>query len=242
MSDATLTETEAPAAASHATKYTRNNPFLSTVLVNDLLTGAGSEKETRHIELSLEDGMEYTPGDAVGIIPENRSEAVDEVLEALKMTGSERVLDHYKVEIGLGEALRTRLQIGKLARGSINQLAKVAPGNDGLKALAGVENKARAEEYCWGARVGGSAGGLSGDDHGSAAAVPGGVAADAADVLDRVEPGDAPGECADDGARGAVRVARQGAAGSGERAHGRSGSGWWVISDLSACECGVSAA
>ncbi len=150
MSDATLTETEAPAAASHATKYTRNNPFLSTVLVNDLLTGAGSEKETRHLELSLEDGMTYPPGAAVGIIPENRREAVDEVLEALRMTGSERVLDHYKVEISLDEALRTRLQIGKLARGSINQLAKVAAGNDGLKALAGPENKARAEEYCWG--------------------------------------------------------------------------------------------
>ena len=150
MSDATLTETEAPAALSHAAKYTRNNPFFSTVLVNDLLTGAGSEKETRHIELSLEDGMTYTPGDAVGIIPENRREAVDEVLGALGMTGSERVLDHYKVEISLDEALRTRLQIGKLARGSINQLAKVAAGNEGLKALAGPENKARAEEYCWG--------------------------------------------------------------------------------------------
>ena len=150
MSDATLTETEAPTAASHAAKYTRNNPFHATVLVNDLLTGAGSEKETRHIELSLEDGMQYTPGDAVGIIPENRREAVDEVLRALGMTGSERVLDHYKVEIGLDEALRTRLQIGKLARGSINQLAKVAPANEGLKALAGAENKARAEEYCWG--------------------------------------------------------------------------------------------
>ncbi len=150
MSEATLTETEALAAASHAAKYTRNNPFLSTVLVNDLLTGAGSEKETRHIEMSLEDGMRYTPGDAVGIIPENRREAVGELLQALGMTGAERVLDHYKVEIGLDEALRTRLQIGKLARGSINQLAKVAPGNEGLKALAGPENKARAEEYCWG--------------------------------------------------------------------------------------------
>ena len=77
MSESTLTET-APAAAAHASKYTRNHPFVSTVLVNDLLTGAGSEKETRHIELSLDDGMAYTPGDAVGIIPENRREAVDE--------------------------------------------------------------------------------------------------------------------------------------------------------------------
>ena len=149
MTDATLTETAAP-ATSHATNYTRNSPYLAEVLVNDLLTGEGSEKETRHIELAIEPGMTYTPGDAVGIIPENRREAVDEVIEALRLTGSERVLDHYKVEISLDEALRTRLQIGTLARGSVTQLAKLAPGIEGLKAMAGVENKARAEEYCYG--------------------------------------------------------------------------------------------
>ena len=149
MSTETLTET-AVAEGSHASKYTRNSPFLSTVQANYLLTGAGSEKETRHIELTLEDGMTYTPGDAVGIIPENRSEAVDDILTALKFTGDERVLDHYKVEISLHEALRTRLGIGKLARGSVNQFAKLAPGHERLKDLVGPENKARAEEYCWG--------------------------------------------------------------------------------------------
>jgi sulfite reductase (NADPH) flavoprotein alpha-component len=134
----------------HAQKYTRNQPFHSKVLVNELLTGAGSEKETRHVELSLEDGMTYLPGDAVGIIPENRPAAVDEVLKALGFTGDERVLDHYKVEISLEEAVRTRLAIGKLTRGAVGQYAKLAPGTDGLKDLVGPDNKARAEEYCWG--------------------------------------------------------------------------------------------
>ncbi len=149
MSTETLTETSTTAPG-HASKYTRNNPFLSTVQANYLLTAPGSEKETRHIELTLEEGMQYTPGDAVGIIPENRREAVDEVLRALNYAGDERVLDHYKVEISLDEALRTRLGIGKLARGSVNQFAKLAPGHEGLKVLCGPENKARAEEYCWG--------------------------------------------------------------------------------------------
>jgi len=94
-------EQEAKSAASHAQKYTRNNPYMSYVRVNYLLTGEGSEKETRHVELTLEEGMTYTPGDAVGIIPENRREAVDDVLNALGYTGDERVLDHYKVEISL---------------------------------------------------------------------------------------------------------------------------------------------
>ena len=130
--------------------YTRNNPYQSRVLINELLTAAGSEKETRHVELSLEEGMAYTPGDAVGIIAENRREAVDMVLEALGYTGSERVLDHYKVEIDLDEALRTRLAIGKLTRGSVTQFGKLAPANEKLKELCGPENKARSEEYCWG--------------------------------------------------------------------------------------------
>jgi sulfite reductase (NADPH) flavoprotein alpha-component len=136
-------------AQGHAV-YTRNNPYPAEVLANYLLTAEGSEKETRHIELAIEEGMTYTPGDAVGIIPENRRRAVDEVLEALGWFGDERVLDHYKVDIDLEEALRTRLAIGKLTRGSITQMAKLAPENDKLKSMTGAEGKALAEDYCYG--------------------------------------------------------------------------------------------
>ena len=157
---------EAPAAAEtegrssgagEAPVYTRNNPYISTVAENRLLNGADSDKETRHIVFSLEKSMEYTPGDSIGVLPENRAESVSEVLAALSFTGEERVLDHYKVEISFEEALRTRLSIGALTRGSIGQYAKLAGavnvGSRGvaeLKALVGPENKAKAEEYCYG--------------------------------------------------------------------------------------------
>jgi sulfite reductase (NADPH) flavoprotein alpha-component len=147
---AEVAEQEVQGLVGHSSKYTRNHPYHSTVRVNELLTGEGSEKETRHIELTLDEGMTYTPGDSVGILPENRAEAVADVLGALKFRGDERVLDHYKVEISLDEALRTRLGIGKLARGSVKLYAKLAPELEGLKAMTGPENKARAEEYCWG--------------------------------------------------------------------------------------------
>ncbi len=148
----TLTETPTAPAGGHATKYTRNQPYLSRVLVNRRLTGPESEKETIHIELELEPGMSYTPGDAVGIIPTNREAAVAEVLQVLGFTGAERVLDHYKVEISLHEALTSRLGIGKLARGSLNQYAKLCGDKipPALKAFTGQENKAAAEEYVWG--------------------------------------------------------------------------------------------
>ena len=160
-----MSEVEAtPAAAGESTpeptgaaKYTQNNPYLSTVLTNYLLTGAGSEKETRHLAFALEAGMSYAPGDAIGVVPENRAQAVAEVLSALGFTGKERVLDYRKVEMSFEEALRTRLTIGKLVRGTIGQYAKLpgAPGvggrgYDALKQMCGPENKARAEEYCWG--------------------------------------------------------------------------------------------
>lgn len=37
------------------TTYDRKHPYPAMVLVNRLLTGVGSEKETRHIELALGD-------------------------------------------------------------------------------------------------------------------------------------------------------------------------------------------
>lgn len=144
--------TPAVAPKPHATKYTRNQPYTSRVLTNYRMTGPESEKETIHIELAIEDGMTYTPGDAVGIIPTNRETQVDEVLEALGFTGTERVLDHYKNEIDLHEALTRHLGIGKLARGSVNQYIKLFGETipQGLRALQGQENKAAAEEYVWG--------------------------------------------------------------------------------------------
>ena len=120
--------------------------------MNDRLTGPESEKETIHIELAVEDGMTYTPGDAVGIVPTNREAQVNDVLEALGFTGTERVLDHYKNEIDVHTALTRHLGVGKLARGSVNHYAKLFGDNvpQGLKALQGQENKAVAEEYVWG--------------------------------------------------------------------------------------------
>jgi len=160
-----MSEAEGTAAAAEdsvageveAPKYTRNNPYFSTMTMNYLLSGEGSEKETRHLAFGLDAGMTYEPGDAIGVVPQNRAQGVAEVLEALGFTGDEPVLDHYKVEISFEEALRTRLTIGKLARGAIGQYAKLpgavsvgGRGFDELKALCGPENKSRAEDYCWG--------------------------------------------------------------------------------------------
>ncbi len=130
--------------------YSRSNPFPSVVTKNILLTGPGSEKETRHIELSLEgSGLAYLPGDAVGIFATNRTSAVEDLLQVLHLPPDSPVKDHAGTAITLREALVSRLYIGKLGRGSLNNYAKLA-GDAELSTLALPENKARVEEYLWG--------------------------------------------------------------------------------------------
>lgn len=153
--------TPGPATSSPATsepsRYTRNNPYDSIVATNFVLNTQSTEKETRHIALSLEPGMTYAPGDSIGVLPENRAEAVADVLTALRFTGEERVLDHYNREISFDLALRRWLTLGKLTRSTIGQYAKLEGaagvgglGYEALRQMCGPENKARAEEYCWG--------------------------------------------------------------------------------------------
>jgi len=61
---------QAPASA-----FNRKNPYAAVILTNQLLSGRGSDKEVRHIELSLEDsGLSYNPGDALKALVADSSE------------------------------------------------------------------------------------------------------------------------------------------------------------------------
>jgi len=130
--------------------YTRNNPYAAEVLVNRLETQSGSEKETRHFEIAIDaEQMKYTPGDSLGILPETRPDAIAETLEVLGFTGAEKVTDLFGVEITLGEALRTRLSLGKLMKSTVSYYAK-ATGDAGLAKLLQADNKPALEKYLWG--------------------------------------------------------------------------------------------
>ena len=137
-------------ATAPRTIYTRNQPFAATVSDNYLLTGPASEKETRHIELSLRGSeIEYLPGDSAGVIPENRSEAVTEVLQLLECTGDEQVTEFYGGAIDLRTALTSWLMIGKLASSTVKGWAKLT-GNAELAELVLPENKKKLNDYLWG--------------------------------------------------------------------------------------------
>ena len=113
------------ASESQGATYSRKNPFTASVLVNRLLSGAASEKETRHVELSLEgSGIQYLPGDSLGVLPENRTYMVQELVRLLGLRGDELVTDFYDGVLSVQEALTSWLMIGKLSSSTVRAWAK----------------------------------------------------------------------------------------------------------------------
>jgi sulfite reductase (NADPH) flavoprotein alpha-component len=139
-------ETATPAP----TAWNRNHPYLATVSENRLLTGPGSEKETRHIEIDLGDsGIRYLPGDSAGVLPMNRTEAVTEVLQRLELSGDEPVKDFYGQAIDVREALSSWLMIGKLSGSTVRQWAALT-GHPQLTELVQAGNKEKLDAWTWG--------------------------------------------------------------------------------------------
>lgn len=109
---------------SSETLFSRKNPFPATLLVNRRLSLEGSEKETRHYEISLTgSNLRYEVGDSLGIFPSNCPRFVDELLAALKLGGQELV----PTPDGRTKALRQAL---------IEDFAITAPSPQFLKLVA----------------------------------------------------------------------------------------------------------
>src|SRR5690606_17421877 len=105
----------APAAHS---EYSRSNPFRAEVIDNINLNGRGSDRETRHLVLSLEgSNLTYAPGDAVGIFPENHPQLVDDILQAMKWNGDELVSVNKQGEVKpLREAMTLHYEFSAITK------------------------------------------------------------------------------------------------------------------------------
>ena len=94
---------------------TKDNPYASELLVNRLMT-VGSDKDTRHFELSLKNsGLEYMPGDSLGVVPTNCEEVVCDLLHAVGLTGEETITLGEE-SIDLKDALKHRLACTVLSK------------------------------------------------------------------------------------------------------------------------------
>jgi sulfite reductase (NADPH) flavoprotein alpha-component len=128
--------------------YSRTNPFQAKVLKNINLNGEGSSKETRHIELSLnESGLTYEPGDCLGIIPENDPLLVDTLLNEMNWDPEENVTVTKQGDtLPLKLALSTHFEITLLTKKILQQAAELT-NNEELKQLVLPENVNQLKEY-----------------------------------------------------------------------------------------------
>lgn len=129
-------------------EYSRTNPFYAEVLENINLNGRGSNKETRHLELSLEgSGLVYEPGDSLGIYPTNDPALVDELIQTCGWNEEEAVTVHKNGDtLPLKEALTSHFEITVLTKPLLQKIAALTK-SESLHALLEEGNEEKLKEY-----------------------------------------------------------------------------------------------
>ena len=139
LAQKTLKQTDAPSASvtplhPKAAKVTREQPFLAELLQNQPVTGRGSDKDVRHLEISLEGSqLSYQPGDALGVWPRQSDALVASVIAALELDAEETV-EFNKVSRSLKEWLTHHRELTQLTKPFLAAHAELTASDD-LKAL-----------------------------------------------------------------------------------------------------------
>lgn len=140
----------APAAAATATHYDRKNPFMAPLLDNQVLNGRGSSKETRHIEISLEDsGLQYQPGDALGVYAQNDPALVAELINAMKFDAA-GIVRLGEDDVTVQDALTHHREVTVLTRPLLEKWAELTGASE-LQTL--LEDKKATNEWISGRDV-----------------------------------------------------------------------------------------
>jgi sulfite reductase (NADPH) flavoprotein alpha-component len=130
----------------------RERPFPARLGSKRILSGPGSAKEVRHVVLSLAgSGLDYAPGDALGVWPRQTPALVDEVLALAGLSGDAAVVVDDQV-VALAEALATRREIARLRAPTVIKLARLAE-DAGLLALTAPERSAELDAFLRGKDV-----------------------------------------------------------------------------------------
>ena len=124
--------------------YTKEEPLVATLAVNQKITGRDSEKDVRHIEIDLGDsGLRYQPGDALGVWYQNDPELVRELIELLWLKGDEPVTVDGKT-LPLSEALAWHFELTVNTASIVENYAKLSRSET---LLPMVGDKARLQHY-----------------------------------------------------------------------------------------------
>jgi sulfite reductase (NADPH) flavoprotein alpha-component len=124
----------APASALSPARYTKQNPFPAILTQSLKITGRDSVKDIRHIEISLEgSGIQYKPGDALGVFFLNSADVVERILKATQNSADARVTIKEN-SYSLSEALSEHLELTLSYPGFVKAYQK-ASDNQALAAL-----------------------------------------------------------------------------------------------------------
>ena len=108
-------------------QYSLKNPYPATVVRVHPVTKPGSAKETNHIDISLGDsGLEYSAGDALGVVPQNDPELADALIAALGLAPQETVALPNGAVAPLREALITAYDITTIKKSVLSKWNAVA--------------------------------------------------------------------------------------------------------------------
>jgi sulfite reductase (NADPH) flavoprotein alpha-component len=134
--------------------YSRKKPFSARLLVSRKLTGEGSEKDTRHYEIGLQgSGLTYEAGDALGIMPTNSPELVDEILKALGYDGEEEVSSPEGGKMPIRLALLQEYQIRAPHLEFLNAMAEHDAADQYLKELISSDVRTELDKFLWGREI-----------------------------------------------------------------------------------------
>ena len=118
-SESAPTISAAPIIRKTSGKKIYNGKLQTHVNLNDI----GSNKETFHIEIQADD-VQYLPGDSIGIIPENKKEIVDKIIEITAIDPATN-LDHKDELISVYDLLKKKLNILNLPERVVKKYASV---------------------------------------------------------------------------------------------------------------------
>ena len=130
-------------------QWNRGRPFAAELLAKPVLNGAQSDKEVRHIVLSLRhSNLTYEPGDALGVWPRQWPDLVEAVLASTATSASAQVIvDGERLE--LGEALSTKRELTVLTSPTVIKFATLAEDHP-LQALTESGQSAALQSFLQG--------------------------------------------------------------------------------------------
>ena len=148
-----VTQSTAESIAPSTDAYGRTRPFPAQLVTNHRLNARESDKDTRHFEISLEaSDLDYEVGDALGVVPVNCTELVNEILRALGCDGEEAVPVAGHGEIALRKALLHHYAITQPPATLLQEMA-VRSHDETLGALLDPARKEDLQQWLWGREI-----------------------------------------------------------------------------------------